>query len=561
MLIGIGLAVAVLLWLTAVPLAVLLLTAVSEPGVYGLRLSTPTLENFRQLFAQNDLPRLLTNTASYVGGTIALATVFALTWAWITERTDFKYKTLIRVLMTLVMGLPPLVQGFGWTLLLNPNNGWINHLLRGAFGFEAPGPIDIYSMSMMVFVSAFLLTPTVYLMLSGVIRNLDAKLEFPAVLAGVPPLTMVMRIAAPVLLPGLLAVLIYTVMIMIQVFDIPLAIGLTAGVQVLSTRIYLLSSPELGTPNYNLAAAFGVFLTAIAVALVLVYRRLTRLSERFSIVSGKQYRQVRTELGSRRWIVYAFVIAFFAVSLAPVAILGWASLFPYYRLPSLSALQSVSLANYEQLFTSSLFWTGARNTLVVVLVGSTVAVLLSFGISYVALRTRGLLGSLVDVLAFLPIAVPHIVLAVAVLLLYVRTPVYGTIAAIILAQIGVNMVFGVRTMSAAMVQVHADLERAAVICGAGRMTVLLRILMPILRPQLLNAWLFIFAHAMRDLAIPLVFLTTQTVVLSSALWLLWGYPNITGASALSMVIVAVLLVIVTPLQVYATRVDRRMNPA
>ncbi len=554
----VALSVTFLLWLTAVPLAVLLLTSVSPQGTYGLQFGTPTLEHFRSLFGQGDLPVLVANTAIYVGGTIALAGVFATVWSWLTERTDFRYKTVVRILMTLVMGLPPLIQGFGWILLLNPNNGYANHLIRMLPGVEATyGPINIYSMGMMVVVSGFLLTPTVYLMLSGVIRNLDAKLEFPAVLAGVHPLTTLVRIIAPVLLPGLLAVLIYTVMIMIQVFDIPLSIGLTAGIQVLSTRMFLLSSPELGAPNYNLGAAFGVLLTVVAIVLIGLYRRLTRMGEKFSIVSGKQYRMSSASLGGRKWFAYPYAIVFFAISLAPVAMLGWASLVPYYRIPSAAALDTVSIHNYRELFLSPMFWTGLKNTVIVVVAGSTLAVAVSMMVAYVSLRSKSVVGQIVDTLAFLPIAIPHIVLALAVLLLYVRTPVYGTIAAIVLAQVSVNLVFGVRTLHAALIQIHGDLERAAEVSGVGRMSTIFRIVVPIVRPQILNAWLFIFAHAMRDLAIPLVFLTSQTVVLSSALWLLWGYPNVTGAAALAMVLVALLMVIVVPLQLYASYLDRR----
>jgi iron(III) transport system permease protein len=145
----------------------------------------------------------------------------------------------------------------------------------------------------------------------------------------------------------------------------------------------------------------------------------------------------------------------------------------------------------------------------------------------------------------------------AVLLLYVRTPLYGSIAAIILAQVSINMVFGTRMLSGALIQVHRDLERAAEVAGVPRHAVMTRILMPIIRSQMFNGWLLVFAHSMRDLGVPLVFLTSQTVVLSSVLWLTWGYPNVPGAAALSVVMVVVLAVVVTPLQLYISRLDAR----
>jgi iron(III) transport system permease protein len=546
--------------LTALPVAVLLITSARPQGKMWLEPAGFTVDNFISLATQPGVVELLTNTGIYVFGTVAIATAFAAVWAWITERTDFRFKVSVRVMMLVTMSLPPLIQGFGWTLLLNPSNGYINHLLRRIFSLENPdGPINVYSIGMMVLVSSFLLAPTVYVMLSGVIKNLDYKLEFPAVLAGVSPITILTRIIAPVLLPGLLSVLIYTVMIMIQVFDIPLSIGLTGGIQVLSTRIYLLSTAELGAPNYNLAAAFGMVLVVAAIILVLIYQRLTKVSEKFSVVSGKNFRFVPTELGNRRYIVYAFAMLFFLIALAPVLILLWTSFLPFYALPSYEALQNVSLQNYADMFQSSVFSKSIVNTVIVVLVGATLTMAISMVVAYSTVRPTRFWSKVVDVLAFMPIAVPHIVLGLAVLLLYVRTPLYGTIGAIILAQVSVNMVFGTRTISSALIQVHRDLERAAEISGVGRRVIMTHVLTPIIRSQIFNGWLLVFAHAMRDLGVPLVFLTSQTVLLSSALWLTWGYPNVPGAAALSVILVMFLALVVTPLQVYISRLDARAN--
>jgi iron(III) transport system permease protein len=547
--------------LTALPIAVLLVTSVRPQGKMWLEPGGFTTDNLAALATQPGTADLLLNTGAYVFGTVAIATVFATVWAWITERTDFRFKVPVRVMMLITMSLPPLIQGFGWTLLLNPSNGYINHLLKAAFGMDSTtyGPINIYSLGMMIVVSSFLLTPTVYVMLSGVIKNLDYKLEFPAVIAGVSPLKIFTRIIAPVLLPGLLSVLIYTMMIMIQVFDIPLSIGLTGGIQVLSTRVYLLSTSELGAPNYNLAAAFGVLLVAVSVVLVLTYQRLTRMSEKFSVVSGKNFRFVPARLGERRYAVYLFAIGFFLIALAPVIILLWTSFLPFYALPSYEALQNASLQNYLEMFDSSVFRTSIVNTAIVVLVGATLTMAISMLVGYSTARPTGFWSKLVDVLSFMPIAIPHIVLGLAVLLLYVRTPLYGTIGAIILAQVSVNMVFGTRTISSALIQVHRDLERAAEISGVGRPTIMTHILAPIIRSQILNGWLLVFAHAMRDLGVPLVFLTSQTVLLSSALWLTWGYPNVPGAAALSVILVMFLALVVTPLQIYISRLDARAH--
>jgi len=555
-----GLASFLVISLTVLPVVVLIVTSLRPAGKLWLDDGGWTLDNFVALVTQPNLEVLLSNTIVYVGGTIALSTLFATVWAWITERTDFRYKVTVRVLMIVILSLPSLIQGFGWILLLNPSNGFVNHLLRTWLDLEAAtGPINIYSLGMMVFVSSFLLTPTVYVMLAGIIRNLDYKLEFPATLAGVSPIRLFLTVIGPILLPGLLSVLIYTVMIMIQVFEIPLSIGLTGGVQVLSTRIYLLSSAELGEPNYNLAAAFGVVLVVVAVLLVMLYQRLTRESQKYTVISGKNFRLHSGSLGHRRYLVYGFAGVFFTLSFLPVLILLWTSLLPFYTLPSVEALSNLSLQNYVNLFSSSMFLRSVNNTAIVVIVGATLTMGISLLVAYVTVRPINQWCRWIDVLAFMPIAIPNIVLGLAVLLLYVKTPIYGTIIAIMLAQILVNMVFGARILSAALLQVHPDIERAALLGGVGRAGILLRILVPILRTQMFNGWLLVFAHAMRDVGIPLIFLTSQTVMLSSSLWLIWGYPDVPGAAALSILLVIVLALVVIPLQVYMARLDEERN--
>lgn len=546
--------------LTVFPILVLVLTSVRPRGEYGLDLGPITLDSYLALFQQSEVLQLVVNTFVYVTGTIVMGVLLAGFWAWLTERTDFRFKVLVRVLMLLTFALPSLVQGLGWTLLLNPNNGLVNLWLRGLFGLEVTvGPLNIYSMTSMIFVSGLLLTPPVYVMLAGVIRQLDYKLEFPAVLAGVPSRIMFLRIVLPLLLPGLLSVLIYTVMLMIQVFDIPLSIGLTAGIQVFSTRIYLLSSADMGQPNYNLAAAWGVILVFFAIALVSLYRRMTRLSERYAVISGKNYSLVRTPLGARRYAVYVFSFVFFCMALAPSLILAWTSLLPFYDAPSLEALKQVSLKNYFDLFDSSMFRRSLSNTTVLVIAGTTITMFFSFIVSYTTFRPTGRLQKLIDTMAFLPIGIPQIVLGLAVLLLYVRTPLYGTVLVIVLAQMSINMIFAIRTLSAGLLQVDRNIERAAEISGVSRANIMTRIMAPVIKTQFFNAWLLLFAYSVRDIGIPLIFLTSETVVLGSALWLLWGYPNVPGAAALSVILIVFLALFITPLQIYVSRISDRSH--
>src|SRR5690625_7916481 len=107
-----GLTAFLVISLTVLPVIVLLLTAFRPKGSLWLDPTGFSLESIYDLVTQPGLAQLIYNTTVYVGGTIALATIFATVWAWITERTDFRYKVTVRVLMLVTLSLPSLIQGF-----------------------------------------------------------------------------------------------------------------------------------------------------------------------------------------------------------------------------------------------------------------------------------------------------------------------------------------------------------------------------------------------------------------------------------------------------------------
>ena len=150
-------------------------------------------------------------------------------------------------------------------------------------------------------------------------------------------------------------------------------------------------------------------------------------------------------------------------------------------------------------------------------------------------------------------AIPPIVLVLAIVLIYLRTPIYGTIWLIVIAHATVFLAFGVRTMSSALIQVHSELPNAAIVCGASWLTSLRRVTLPLVWPQFVNGWLWVFAHSARDLTAPLMLLSTTNVVAASALWNMWQFPDLPGAAALAVLLMTALVLIVVPFQIYTAR--------
>ena len=538
--------------LVAAPLMILLRSSLLPPGALPFDTLGLTFKNFVTAYGDPATLRLFLNTAYYAGGSVFLGLLLASVLTWLVERTDMPFRTTIKVTLFATMTIPPLAYAFGWIMLLNPNNGALNVLLKNLFRLEQH-PFDVYTLSMMIFISATELVPTMFVMLSGLFRNMDPQLEKAGAVCGAGYLKTARYILLPLLSPGLLSVAMYMLMIMVQAFEVPLVMGLTAGVPVLSVYIYLLSSPEGGTPKYGLAAAFGIGLLVLAMVLMAIYYAATRTAERFRVVTGKGFRPQRIELGRWRYPALIFTLVYFGVMIAPVLALLWTSLLPFYQLPSAMALHRVSLDNYRAIMSRTKIQQAILNTFILVFSTATATMLLSGLMSWFAVRGKGKLARLLDMIAFAPLAIPRIVMAVAILLLYIRTPLYGTIWIIVLAQITAYLAFGTRTVNGALTQIHPELENAATACGAPWLTTLRKILLPLLWPHFLNAWLWIIAHSMRDLTLALTLMSPDNVVLSSTLWVLWSFGDVPRASALLMLMVVGLLLIVLPIQLYASK--------
>jgi iron(III) transport system permease protein len=554
-----SLALPLLALLTAVlvvgPLVVLVRTSLTPAGAMPFASLALTLQNYATIIADPVTYRLLWNTLVYAGGTVLVGLVLALALAWLSERTDLPGGGAIRTAMFVFIALPPLALTFGWILLLNSNNGALNVFLTRTLGLPS-SPFDIYSMEMMIAISGLMLAPTMYTMLGGVLRNMDPQLESAAAAAGSHPFAIMRNVTLPLLTPGLLSVAIYSWMLMVQVFDTPLVIGLTAQVPVLSTRIYSLASAEGGVPRYGLSAAFGVVLLLLALVLMWGYFRTLRVSERFRVVTGKGFRPRRVRLGVWRAPAAAFVVGYFALLLLPLLILVWTSLLPFYAIPSLEALGRATLANYMSVTSLASVQRAIGNTIVLGLFTATATMVLASLISWFSVRSRSPVARWVDTMAFTPMAVPGIVMGIAVMMLYIQTPLYGTIWIIALAQVTLFLAFGTRSMNGALIQIHKDLENAAAASGARWLTVLRTVLLPLLLPHFLTGWLWVVAHSFRDLTIPLLLRTTDNVVVSTSLLQLWNTPNFPGASALAVLMILGLMVLVIPVQIYAARHSR-----
>jgi iron(III) transport system permease protein len=539
------LAVVITLWLLLVPMLLLFLNSI-RTGPPSVLTGPWTLRNYYVLFSNALFYTALINTVvisviSTLGGLVV-----AVLFAWLIERTDMPFRSLAWIAVLLPLAIPGVLFALSWMLLLAPRVGLINIALRGLislFGFSLEeGPLNIQSLWGIIFLSWMRGVSTIFLMIVGAFRLMDPALEEAARLSGATPKSVLRRITLPLLMPALVAATIYSFVSHLESFEAPLTVGLAAGIFVLSTLIYFTARYHFPV-DYGLSAAYAVFFMVIMTVLSYFYVRMIRKGDRFAVIRGRGFHPIRYRLG--RWCYPAlalFAVYFCLTVLCPLFVLVWASIIPYYVVPSMEAMKMISFEHYINVATTPRFFHDTVNTIVMAVGAGMVTMLIALLISWLVVRLKHRAGLMLDSLTFISYAVPGVVIALAMIFVYLQPAlrplgIYGSIWIIVLGLATQYLAFATRTTNAGLLQIHQELEEAGSVSGATRLRTIWKITTPLLMPSLVAGWIWVVAHSLRTFSVPLVLASENNEVLSVWIWIYWQAGRIPEAAAIGVMLI------------------------
>jgi iron(III) transport system permease protein len=516
-----------------------------------------TLENFAAVYLTPRTYEILLNTVFFAVSTVAVTLLIAVPLVWILMRTDIPLKKTIYVLLTVGILIPVFLRTIAWILLLSPRIGLLNKWLQQWFDLTSP-PFNLYSLAGMAFVQGVSFVPGAFFMLAAAYRSMDPSLEEAAYTAGVGKLRTFLKINIPITLPAIAAVMVYLFMTGIAVFEVPAIIGLPARILVLSSLIYTSTTPSTGLPDYGVAGAYGAVMLVVGLVLAFLYVRLVKQGKKYTVITGRGYRPREIALGGWKWAALAFVFFYLAIEVfIPFIVLLWASLLPYLQLPSAEALSSLTFKHYIDIPAH----VGVRpfiNTLILMLTVPTLTMILSVLVSWIVIRTQVSFRGFLDTLAFIPHAVPGILMAVGLAYLGLAYrdyfPLYGTIFIIVVAHTINWIAYGTRTTNSVMIQVHRELEEAGRVSGASAPRVLGKIVLPLIAAGILNSWIWIGMLSYREVTMSLTLLTRGNIVVSTVVWQFWGSGWISQVSALGVILILFAVVVVGAVRLALSRV-------
>jgi iron(III) transport system permease protein len=520
-------AVVIAIYLLLVPLVMDLITSVRGTFLpFGLPDIRWGLQNYHAMLSSGGLPDTLLDTAGYAGGATVIAMTIGGALAWLVARTDLPGRRIFQVLIIVPFIIPPIVMAQSYILMLAPQAGVLNELLRLLpFWSGATGPVNPFSFGTMLVLQGLSLVPFPFLLLSPAMQNMDGSLEEAGRMSGASFARTVRTVTLPILWPTILGLTALTFLLAVGGLAIPLLFGQESGTNILALRLWYLVTPPGGSlPQYGLAAAYGVVFLVFMAAVFWAYLRSTRSAAQRASVSGKGYRARRLPLGRFRPYALALVICYLLVVVAlPAAALIWSAVTPYTLPISLHNLQAhFTLSAFPAVFSDPEFWQSLTRTGIIGAASATIACVVAVTLAFSSARRRGgPAARAIDLLASSSIAIPEVIAGFTAFMLYLIinrwVALSGTVFALILAN-SYRLAVPYRTAYSGILQIGAELEEAAASSGASRLATFRRIVLPLIAPTVLAVWIQLFIVAATDFTLAAFLSNAQTQPLSIYLY-------------------------------------------
>jgi len=528
-----GAAILALFVLVVFPLCFLLVGSVWSEGRF-------TLEYFAEALSGRLYLQALLNSLILGAWTGLFSLLLGLPMAWAVARTNVPGKGLIALTANLSYLSPPFLTAIAFVNLFGNNAGLINVFFRDVVGAPWLG-FNIFSMPGLVLVTVLHTFPYVFLLASSALQSVDASYEEAAQILGAGKLRTALSITTPLVMPAILSGVLLAFVNAIALFGSQAIIGLPGRIVTLPTRIYSLFDYPA---QYALASALSLLFVVITVAALYIQRAY--LAKRsFVTLGGKGARPQLMDLGFWKWPLLGFCVVVFFVSIVlPYATLIAVSLSKSW---GLNFWQGLTLEHYRfVLFDYDVTQRAIVNSLGLAMAAATIAVLLGAIIGWIDIRTHIPGRKFLDYAALVPLGLPGIVMAVALIQFWLSMPValYGTLTILLLAYVGRYIPLGVRAANTSLRQIDPTLEESARILGASWARTLKEITLPLMRPGLFAGWLLVFVPVIQELSASILLFSSSSMTLAVAIYNLYETGYTEPVAALAMTNMAIIVVVI-----------------
>lgn len=484
------------------PLAVLLVDSVYGPET-GL-----TMSIFQRIFQMPSFRKAITNTLK-VGMTVGvLSTLIGLLFAYVEVyvklRTKFTAR-LFQVVSMLPVVSPPFVLSLSMIMLFG-KAGIITRYLLGIYDNS------VYGFGGITVVQTLTFFPVCYMMLKGLLKNIDPSLEEAARDMGASRFKVFTSVTLPLILPGMGNAFLVTFIESIADFANPMIIG--GSYDTLATTIYLQIT---GAYDKQGAAAMAVVLLTITMLMYLVQKYMLE-KKTAATLTGKASRgrmliedkSVTLPLTVLCSLVALFVIMMYICVPFGACFNTWGYDF------------TLTTKWFVRVFEKYKGLQAFRDSFLLSLASAPITALLSMIISYLVVKRNFKAKGFIEFVSMLAMAVPGTVLGVGYIRGFVNgvfgtgflSGIYGSAAILIIVFIVRSLPTGTRSGISALRQIDKSIEESAYDMGADSFQVFMTVTLPLIKDSFLSGLVTAFVRSITAISAIILLVTPQFLLIT-----------------------------------------------
>ena len=527
--------------------------------VKGSKIGDVTLFHWKKVFfdgesSQNLFYRPFWNTVKVSLYSCVVAILLGGSVAWLITRSNLRWKPFISTVFIFPYIMP------SWTLAM----AWLNFFRNGLIG-GAPGLFTsltgivtpnwfAYGIFPIVIVQGMHYAPFAYILIGGILRNMDANLEEAATILKTSRFRILSRITLPIVMPAVLSTFLLVFSSCMSAFAVPAFLGTPVRFQVLTTQLYRTLNGL--NPGYGYIIALvmillGSFILAINQWFIGKRKSFTTVTGKSSNISLVKLKKFRTPLSL---FLVAFVLIISILPLITFAVESFIMAPGDYSLKNFTTQfwigegrtdigggePGILLNKYVYLG----LWNSIRLSVIVAFFAGSIGALSGYAI----VRARGTkLSGLVNNLAFFPYLMPSMAFGAIYLSMFAKRnlfipSLYGTFALLVLVGTVKYLPFASRSGVNAMLQLSNEIEEAGIIIGIPWWKRMTRIIFPIQKSSFLSGYLLPFISCMRELSLFVLLIVPANRVLTTMLFQYNEKGWNQYANAINLLIVLIVLI-------------------
>lgn len=482
------------------PLFVLLIDSVYTEG-------TLTLEVFKRVLSMQRFRQAFINTVELGAITGVLSTIVGLLFAYVDVYVKLRFRVvekLFQVVSLLPVVSPPFVLSLS-TIMLFGRSGIITRSILHIYDS------NVYGLKGIVIVQTLTFFPVCYLMLKGLLKNIDPSIEEAARDIGASRWKVFTSVTLPLLLPGLGNAFLVTFIESVADFANPMLIG--GDFDTLATTIYL---QVTGSYDSTGAAAMSVILLSLTLILFFVQKYYLE-QKTAATLTGKASRErmpitdrsVTAPLTTICTLIAAFVVLMYIM-------IPFGALFKLWGRD-----YSLSLKWFDYLFKYS-GWKAFKDSFLLSIIAAPITALMSMVIAYLVVKKKFKSKAFIEFTSMLAMAVPGTVLGIGFIRGYANgifqtgflKEIYGTAVILIIVFIVRSLPVGTRSGISALRQIDKSIEESAYDLGAGSGKVFTTVTLPLIKDSFFSGLVTSFVRSITAISAIILLVTPQFLLIT-----------------------------------------------